>query len=67
MVLHPRELDQIVVDRLQLMQRINARDRETEVRVELIGDVQGVGLKSEMERSAVAFEGVLRFQNGEAS
>ena len=40
------ELQQVVVDGLKLVrQRIDARDGEAEVRVELVGDAQRVGLK----------------------
>ena len=64
---HARELEQVVVDRLELMrQRIDARDRETEVRIELVGDAEGVGLEAEAEQAAVAVEGVLRLEHREA-
>ena len=62
-----RELEQVVVDGLELVrQRIDTRDRETEVRVELVGDAEGVSLKAEAEQSAVAVEGVLRIEHREA-
>ena len=64
---HPRELKQVVVDRLELMrQRIDARDREAEIRIKLVGDAQSIGLKAEAEQSAVAVEGVPRVENREA-
>ena len=62
-----RELEQVVVDRFELVrQRIDARDRETEVRIELVGDAERVGLKPKAEQAAVAVEGVLRVEDGEA-
>src|SRR5437867_11619944 len=43
-----RTFEQVVVDRLELMrQRVNARDREPEVGIELVRDAQGVGLQAE--------------------
>ena len=64
---HARELEQIVVDRLELMrQRIDARDREAEIGVELVGDAEGVGLKAKAEQSAVAVERMRRIENREA-
>ena len=56
-----RELEQVVVDRFELMrQRIDARDREAEVGIELVGDAERVGLEAEPQQAAVAVEGVLR-------
>ena len=64
---HARELEQVVVDRLELMrQRIDARDREAEIRIELVGDAEGVCLKAEAEQSAVAVERMLRIEHREA-
>ena len=54
-----RELEQVVVDRFELMrQRIDARDREPEVGVELVGDAERVGLQAEAEQAPVAVEGM---------
>ena len=56
---HAGELQQVVVDRLELVrQRIDARDREPEVGVELVGDAEGVGLKTQAQQAAVPAEGV---------
>ena len=56
---HARELEQVVVDRLELMRkRIDARDREPEVGIELVGDAQGVGLQAEAQQAPVAIVGV---------
>ena len=58
---HARELEQVVVDRFELMrQRIDARDREPEVGIELVGDAERVGLEAEPQQASVAVEGVLR-------
>ena len=63
---HARKLEQIVVYRLELMrQRVDARDRETEIRVKLVGDAEGIGLKSQPKQSPVAIEGMLRVENSE--
>ena len=51
---HPRRLQQVVVDRLQLVrQRVDARDRQREVRVELPGDAEDVGLQPQPQQRAV--------------
>ncbi len=58
---HARELEQVVVDRFELVrQRIDARDREAEVGIELVGDAERVGLEAEPEQASVAVERVLR-------
>ena len=63
---HPGELQEVVVNRLELMgQRVDPRDRQTEVGIELVGDPKSVGLESETEQPAVAVEGVARVENGE--
>ena len=50
---HPRELEQVVVNSLKLVrQRIHAGYRESEVRVELVGDAEGVGLDAQAEAGA---------------
>ena len=55
------ELEQVVVNRLELMrQRIDARDRKAEVRIELVGDAERVGLEAEPEQFAVAGVGTGR-------
>ena len=47
------ELQQVVVDGLELVrQRIDARDREAEVGIELVGDAERVGLEAEAEEGA---------------
>ena len=48
------ELQQVVVNRLKLMRkRIDARDRESEIRVEFIGNPEDIGLKAEPKQVAV--------------
>ena len=48
---HPRELEQIVVNRLKLVrQRIDAADRQAEIRIELVGDAEGIGLQAEPQQ-----------------
>lgn len=43
----PREPQKIVVDGLELVrQRVNARDRDPEVGVDLVGDPEAVGLEA---------------------
>ncbi len=45
------------VDSFELVrQRIDARDGESEVGIELVGDAEGVGLKSQAEQEAAAVE-----------
>ena len=62
-----RELEQVVVDGLELVrQRIDARDREPEVGIELVGDAEGVRLEAEPEKPPVAVEGVPRVEDREA-
>jgi hypothetical protein len=52
-----RELQQVVVNRLQLMwEGIDARNRETEVRVELVGNTERVCLKAKPKETPVAVE-----------
>ena len=64
---HARELEQVVVDRFELMrQRIDARDREPEVGIELVGDAERVGLEAKPQQASVAVERVLRVENREA-
>ena len=64
---HARELEQVVVDRLELVrQRIHAGDRQPEVGIELVGDAERVGLQAEPQQAAVAVEGVLRVEDREA-
>src|SRR6185312_7288414 len=54
---HPRELQEVVVHRLELVwQRIDPADREPEIRVELISDAEGIGLKAKAQDTAVAIE-----------
>ena len=62
-----RTFEQVVVDRLELMrQRVNARDREPEVGIELVSDAQGVGLQAEAQKAPVAVVGVPRVEDCEA-
>ena len=52
---HARQLEQIVVNRFKLVRkRIDAGNRKTEVRVELVGDTEHVRLKSEPQQFTVA-------------
>ena len=54
---HAGELEQVVVDRFELVrQRIDARDRQAEVRIELVGDAERVCLEAEAKQAAVAVE-----------
>jgi hypothetical protein len=47
---HTRKLQQIIINCLKLMrQRIDTRNREAEIRIELVRNPQGVGLKAEAE------------------
>ncbi len=46
-------------------QRIDARDRQPKVRVELIGDAQGVRLQAEAQEASVAIKRVLGVEDGE--
>ena len=51
------ELEQVVVDRFELVrQRIDARDRQTEVGIELVGDAERVRLEAEAQQNAVTVE-----------
>src|SRR5262249_13406609 len=53
-----RGFQEKVVDRFQLVrQRVDSRDREAEVRIELVGNPEGVGLDSESQELAVAVVG----------
>ena len=59
-----RELEEVVVDRLELVrQRVHAGDREPEVRVELPGDPERIGLEPEPKQPAVAVVVKARLQN----
>jgi len=52
-----RQLEQVVVHRLELVrQRVDARNREREVRVELVRDAERVGLQAQLDERAVAVE-----------
>ena len=52
-----RQLQEVVVDGLELVrQRIDAGDREREVRVVLVGEAKARGLDAEPEAQAVAIE-----------
>ena len=52
-----RQLEEVVVDRFELVrQRIDAGDREREVRVVLVGEPEPVGLDAEAEQGRVAIE-----------
>ena len=63
---HAGELQQVVVDRLELVrQGIDARDRQAEVRIELVGDAERVSLDAQAKQAAVAVEGVLRVDDGD--
>ena len=63
---YARELEQVVVDGFELMrQRIDARDREPEVRIELVGNAERIGLKPKPQQAAVAVERVLRVDDGD--
>ena len=46
-------------------QRIDARDRQPKVRVELIGDAQGVRLQAEAQEASIAIKRVLGVEDGE--
>ena len=48
-----------------MRQRIDTRDREAEVGVELVGDPQRIGLEAEAQEASVAVEGVPGVQNRE--
>ena len=64
---HARELEQVVVDRLELVrQRVHPGDREPEVGIELVGDAERVGLETKPQQAPVAIERVLRVENREA-
>jgi hypothetical protein len=39
-----------------IRQRVDG-DRQSEIRIKLVGDAQGISLKSETQQSAVALEG----------
>ena len=59
-------VEKVVVDRLELVrERIDPGNREPEVRVELVGDAECVGLEAESQQAAIAVEGVPGVQNGE--
>ena len=63
---HPGELEQMVVDRFQLVgQRIDTRDRKPEIGVELPGNPERVGLETEAQELAIASIGKARFLNRE--
>ena len=52
---HARELEQVIVNGLKLVrQRIDAGDRKTEERVELVGHAELVRLQTEPQQGAVA-------------
>ena len=52
---HARQLQQVVVNRLQLVrQRVDARDRQPEIRIEFPRESERVGLKSQSEQLSVA-------------
>ena len=60
-----RQLQEIVVDRLELVrQRIDARDRQREVRVVLVRKAQPCGLDSELEFRGIAVEERLSWCGG---
>ena len=57
---HARQLDELVVDRLKLVrQRIDARNREREVRVVLVGGLQPHRLDAQAEAKRIAIVGLL--------
>ncbi len=63
---HTGELEQIVVDRLQLVgKRVHAGNGQSEVRIELVGDAERVGLDSETKQLPVAAVVERRVQDGE--
>ena len=49
-----------------MRQRVDARDRETEIGIELVGDPESIGLKAEPKQPTIAGEGVPRVENREA-
>src|SRR5690606_19616455 len=60
---HACELQQVVVDGLELMrQRIHPRDRQPEVRIELVGDTERISLQSEAEKVPIAVERTAQVQ-----
>ncbi len=63
---HPRELQKVVVNRFELVrQRVDPRDREAEVRIEFVGDAEGVGLEPEEKKSAIPPVGARRILDPE--
>ena len=51
------QLEEVVVDRLELVrQRIDAGDREREVRVVLVGQAEALGLDAQAESAGIAVE-----------
>ncbi len=49
------QLHEVLIDRFQLVgQRVHAGDREAEVRVELVGDAQRVGIQCELQQVPIA-------------
>jgi hypothetical protein len=64
---HARELEQVVVDRLELVrQRVDARDRQAEVGIELVGDAERVGLEAEPQEPPVPVVRVPRVEDRES-
>ena len=58
---HARQLEEVLVDRLELVrQRIDLRDRQAEVGVELVGDAQGVSLEAQPPPSSPSTSGASR-------
>ena len=61
-----RELQEVFVDGLKLVrQRVDARDGEAEVGVELVGDPQRVRLQPQPEQSSVSIVGQCRIGDGQ--
>ena len=55
---HRGQFEEVLVDGLELVREgVHAGDRETEIRVELIGDAQGMGLEAETKEPSVAVVG----------
>ena len=60
------QLEQVVVDCFKLMgQRVDARDRETEVWIELVGDAERVGLNAKPKEMAITVERILCAEDGQ--
>ena len=61
---HPGQLQEVIVNRFELMgQRIDARYGKAEVRIKLVGNAKGIGLKSQPEKIAISVIGTDQLLN----